>query len=92
MPTYYKGGYEPKNRTKVTSAGYFIKRIDKTVFRKWGAVDLTAHTYKSFKWHKGYPRIKENPFDTVEEAKAFKRNHVLRILRQGYKMISQTIK
>lgn len=92
MPTYYKGGYEPKNRTKVTSAGYFIKRVGTTVYRRWGAVDLTGHTIKIFKWSVSYPRYAEDDFKTINEAIAFKRSHELRVLRQGYKKISHTIK
>ena len=91
MPTYYKGGYEPKNKTKVTSAGYFIKIVGTTVYRRWGHVNLTGHVGKTFRWYNGYFAHKENPFDTVKEAKAFMRSHELRVIRQGYKKIPFTI-
>jgi hypothetical protein len=91
MPTYYKGGYEPKNKTKVTSAGYFIKRLGLTIYRRWGAVDLTGHTYKKFKWSKGYPVNKQNTFESVDEARAFMMSHEKRVIRHGYKKIPHII-
>ena len=91
MPTYYKGGYEPKNKTKVTSARYFIKRLGLIIDRRWGSVELTGHTYKKFNWSKGKPATKEDSFETVEEAKAFMLSHEKRVIRQSYQKIPHVI-
>ncbi len=92
MPTYYKGGIEKRNVGKLTSRGYFIRRAGNVIYRRWGAVELSGHTYKRMIWANGYPVTKEDRFDNIEEASEFMRVHVLRRLSNGYKKIPNVIK
>ena len=92
MPTYYKGGYEPRNVRKLTNKGYFVKREGTIIHRRFGAVDLTGHSLKSLRWSKGYPQFKSDNFKTIEEAKEFMRVKILRRINHGYNKIPQQIK
>lgn len=91
MPFYLKAGFEPRNRNKLTSKGFFIKRVKTTITRKWGAVILSGHSYKKIHWEVSYPQIKTLKFKTIDEAKEFMRVSIQRRLSNGYKKIGSKI-
>ena len=92
MPTYIKVGYEPRNKHKMTSRGFFIRRIGNTVSRKWGAIEVSGHTYKKIHWANGYPMLKLETFKTTKAANEFIRVAIRRKLSRGYEKISVIIK
>jgi len=91
MPYYLNTGFEPKNKGKLTSKGFFIKRVDTTISRKWGAIILSGHSHKKIQWEVGYPQIKIEKFKTIEDAKEFMRVSVQRRLSNGYEKIDSKI-
>lgn len=92
MPTYIKVGHEPRNKNKMTSRGFFIRRVGDTVSRKWGAIEVSGHSYKKIHWANGYPMIKSEKFKTVEDAIEFTRIAIQRKFSRGYEKISLIIK
>lgn len=92
MPTFYKGGNEPKNKGKLTNKAYFIKRLGNKLYRRWGAVDYTGHSIKKMIWCDGYPQSKVDTYKTEEDAKEALRVLILRRLSNGYHKIVDVIK
>jgi hypothetical protein len=86
MPYLVKVGYEKHNLNKVTSKGYFIKRIGKQVYTEWGAIDVTGLKRKRFAWHKT-TACKYYKFRSEELAYDFKKKKINSLREEGYNQL-----
>lgn len=92
MPTFIKAGHHSGNKGKLTCKGFFIKRIGKKLYRRWGAINMGGHTTKIIKWEVGYPQYKEDTYKSEEEAKEAMRVLILIRKNHGYHQIVDVIK
>lgn len=92
MPTYIKVGHHDGNKGKLTCKGFFIKRIGRKMYRRWGSIIFSGHTNKTIRWEVGYPQYKEDSFKSDEEAREAMRVLILRRKSNGYHQIVDGIK
>lgn len=83
MPYFVKVGFEKRNIRKVTSKGYFIKRMKKSIYTEWGAIDVVGLKKRKFSWHKT-TMYQIHEFRTIEEALEFKYKKMRELLISGY--------
>ncbi len=93
MPYFVKVGYEKKNVYKLTSQGYFIRRSDKHVITRWGAIDVKGMHKIIFSW-KGtkLPMEKIHKFRGVDKAKEFNERKIKHLLKNGFNKLPSSAK
>jgi hypothetical protein len=92
MPTYICVGHHSGNKGLLTSKGYFIKRLGKVLYRRWGSIKIQGRNQKKISWEVGYPQDNKLVCKSIPDAKEKMRLLIQRRQSNGYHKIIDVIK
>jgi len=83
MPYFIKVGYYVQEN-RLTSQGYFIKRIGTKVITRWGGIYIKSNPRIKFFWKNYNVLEKTHRFDSHEKAKEFMMKKIEYFLRRKF--------
>lgn len=83
MPYLVKVGYYVQEN-RLTSQGYFIKRIGSKVLTRWGGIYVKSNPWIKFFWKNYSVPEKTHKFSSVEKAKDFQKKKIAYFLGRRF--------